>query len=59
LSHIPTIDLIGDPGSTCDAVDTLEVLAHPVDKVIFEDPFDQLVQQVNGELFKYIPPRKV
>ena len=37
----------------------LKVLAHPVDEVIFEDAFDQLMQQIGCDQFVNIRPWEV
>lgn len=51
---LPVVNLVDNPGPTHRTMHTLKILTHPLNKVVFENTFDQLVQQISRDEFEYV-----
>lgn len=49
--NIPPVNLVEDRVRLSLSMFAFKVLAHPVDEVIFEDPFDELMKEIGGYQF--------
>ena len=57
--NIPPINLIKDWACLGLPMFTFKILAHPIDKVIFENPFDELMEEVGGYQFMNVCMGKI